>query len=63
MKLPASETRNAVLGNVFISDGQPGKVLRIKASKRIGEAGFQYQRKRAKEEEKGETVKLLMFFH
>ena len=53
LKLPASETRNAVLGNVFISDGLPGKVLRIKASKRIGEAGFQYQRKRAKEEEKG----------
>ena len=45
MKLPASETRNAVLGNVFISDGKPGKVLRIKASKRIGEAGFQYQRR------------------
>ena len=37
MKLPTSETRNAVLGNVFISDGKPGKVLRIKASKRIGE--------------------------
>ena len=36
LKLPPSETRNAVLGNVFISDGKPGKVLRIKASKRIG---------------------------
>ena len=41
MKLPASETRNAVLGNVFISDGKPGKVLRIKASKRIGEPGYE----------------------
>ena len=45
MKLPSSETRNAVLGNVFISDGKPGKVLRIKASKRIGE------RRRPREEE------------
>jgi len=36
LKLPSSETRNAVLGNVFICDGEPGKVLRIRATKRTG---------------------------
>jgi len=39
-KLPATETRNALLGNLFISDGQPGNVLKIDCQKRIGEKNF-----------------------
>ena len=58
MKLPPSETRNAVLGNVFISEGKPGKVLRIKASKRIGEP-----EERTQGGGEGGEGKLLMFFH
>ena len=37
IKLPESETRNALLGNLFISDGQPGEVLKIECSQRIGD--------------------------
>ena len=36
-KLPASETRNALLGNLFISDGEPGEVLRIDCRGRTGD--------------------------
>ena len=46
MKLPSTETRNAVLGNVFICDGEPGKVLRVKASKRIGSNRQRRRRRR-----------------
>jgi len=35
-KLPATETRNSVLGNLFISEGTPGKVLKIHCKKRTG---------------------------
>jgi len=40
IKLPDTETRNALLGNLFISDGSPGDVLKIECSKRIGEKNF-----------------------
>ena len=36
IKLPETETRNALLGNLFISDGEPGKVLKIDCRERIG---------------------------
>ena len=39
-KLPASETRNALLGNLFISDGEPGEVLRIDCRGRTGECNI-----------------------
>ena len=37
IKLPETETRNALLGNLFISDGEPGEVLRIDCRERIGD--------------------------
>ena len=46
LRLPASETRNAVLGNVFICDGQPGQVLRIKAGVRRGSEEEEEQHQR-----------------
>ena len=36
IKLPETETRNALLGNLFISDGEPGPVLKIDCRERIG---------------------------
>ncbi|XP_031635011.1 ester hydrolase C11orf54 homolog [Contarinia nasturtii] len=40
-KFPANETRMAFLGNMFVSEGKSGKVVQIKAKKRIGgEASF-----------------------
>merc|ERR1711970_311053 len=40
MKLPATETRNSVLGNLFISEGTSGKVLKIHCKKRTGDKNF-----------------------
>jgi len=40
MKLPATETRNSVLGNLFICEGTPGKVLKIHCKKRTGDKNF-----------------------
>lgn len=37
IKLPESETRCAVLANLYVSEGQPGQVLRIKCKNRIGD--------------------------
>ncbi|XP_028168455.1 ester hydrolase C11orf54 homolog isoform X1 [Ostrinia furnacalis] len=39
-RLPASETRTALLGNYLLSDGLPGQVIKVVAKKRIGEANF-----------------------
>lgn len=39
-KLPPEETRNSLLGNLFISEGKPGKVLKIQARKRKGATNF-----------------------
>ncbi|XP_053625603.1 ester hydrolase C11orf54 homolog [Plodia interpunctella] len=39
-RLPASETRTALLGNYLLSDGSPGKVIKVVAKKRIGSANF-----------------------
>lgn len=38
--LPASETRVALMGNYLLSDGSPGRVIRVVAKKRTGEANF-----------------------
>ena len=37
IKLPETETRNALLGNLFISDGKPSEVLKIDCRERIGD--------------------------
>merc|ERR1711872_143903 len=38
--LPNTETRNALLGNLFISEGKPGRVLRIHARSRTSGSNF-----------------------
>ncbi|XP_057658545.1 ester hydrolase C11orf54 homolog isoform X1 [Diorhabda carinulata] len=35
--LPDNETRLALLGNLYFSEGKPGKVIKVHAKKRIGE--------------------------
>lgn len=40
LKLENGETRAALLGNIFLSEGKPGKVLKVTASKRTGEENF-----------------------
>lgn len=39
-KIPNTETRCALLGNIFISEGKPGKVLKVNCKKRIGSKDF-----------------------
>ncbi|GBP32064.1 Ester hydrolase C11orf54 [Eumeta japonica] len=39
-RLPANETRSALLGNYLLSDGAPGQVLKVTAEKRTGPANF-----------------------
>lgn len=39
-KVPSNETRTALLGNLFLSEGKHGKVLKVIAKKRIGEENF-----------------------
>jgi len=39
-QLPNSETRFALLGNLFLSEGKPGKVLKVYAKKRTGSDDF-----------------------
>lgn len=39
-KVPSSETRCALLGNLFLCEGKAGKVLRVKAKKRTGDENF-----------------------
>lgn len=39
-QLPDSETRIALMGNYLLSDGKPGKVIKVVAKKRIGKANF-----------------------
>ncbi|CAG9862318.1 unnamed protein product [Phyllotreta striolata] len=38
--LPKNETRLALLGNLFFSEGKPGKVLKVHAKKRTGDDNF-----------------------
>lgn len=39
-KLPNTETRCALLANLFLSEAKPGQVLRIHCKRRIGEKNF-----------------------
>jgi hypothetical protein len=39
-QVPENETRCALLGNLFLSEGKPGKVLKVSAKKRTGEENF-----------------------
>lgn len=39
-KVPSTETRTALLGNLFLSEGKPGKVLKVICKKRIGDENF-----------------------
>ncbi|XP_074030692.1 ester hydrolase C11orf54 homolog isoform X3 [Leptinotarsa decemlineata] len=38
--LPNTETRLALLGNLLVSEGKPGKVIKVHAKKRIGDDNF-----------------------
>lgn len=39
-KIPNTETRCALLGNIFLSEGKPGKVLKVSCKKRTGSKDF-----------------------
>lgn len=39
-KVPLSETRSALLGNIFLSEGNSGQVLKVSCKKRIGNENF-----------------------
>ncbi|XP_021194852.3 ester hydrolase C11orf54 homolog isoform X2 [Helicoverpa armigera] len=39
-QLPNTETRTALLGNYLLSEGKPGKVIKVVAKKRIGPSNF-----------------------
>lgn len=39
-QLPNNETRVALLANLFVSEGKPGKVLRVNVKRRIGISDF-----------------------
>lgn len=39
-KIPNTETRVALLANLFYSEGKPGKVLRVQCKHRIGTDNF-----------------------
>lgn len=39
-KIPNTDTRCALLGNIFLSEGKPGKVLKVSCKKRTGNKDF-----------------------
>ena len=39
-KVPSTETRTALLGNVFLCEGKPGQVLKVVCKTRIGSENF-----------------------
>ncbi|XP_050663942.1 ester hydrolase C11orf54 homolog isoform X2 [Leptidea sinapis] len=39
-RLPTNETRSALLGNYLLSEGKPGKVIKVEVKKRIGPSNF-----------------------
>ncbi|OWR52104.1 ester hydrolase C11orf54 homolog [Danaus plexippus] len=55
-KLPASETRTALLGNYLLSNGEPGMVIKVVAKKRIGEKNFITAIREALKEHYGDKV-------
>jgi hypothetical protein len=40
LQVPQHETRCTLLGSLFLSEGKPGKVLKVSVKKRIGEDDF-----------------------
>lgn len=40
LKVPNNETRASLLGNIFLSEGKPGKVLKVMAKNRTGNENF-----------------------
>lgn len=40
LKVPKNETRAALLGNIFLTEGKPGKVLKVVVRNRTGEENF-----------------------
>ena len=40
LNVPNDETKCALLGNIFMSEGKPGKILKVNCKKRIGEKDF-----------------------
>ena len=40
LTVPATESKSALLGNLFMSEGKPGKVLKVVCKKRIGNKDF-----------------------
>lgn len=42
VKVPPTETRASLLGNIFLSEGRVGKVLKVTASNRTGKENFIY---------------------
>jgi hypothetical protein len=40
LQVPNPETRTALLGNLFLSEGKPGRVIKVVCKKRIGEENF-----------------------
>ncbi|XP_039746520.1 ester hydrolase C11orf54 homolog isoform X1 [Pararge aegeria] len=55
-QLPSNETRTALLGNYLLSEGKPGKVIKVVAKKRIGESNFITAIREALKEHYGDKV-------
>lgn len=53
--LPLNETRFAVQGNLFLSEGKPGKVIKVFAKKRIGKFSFTATMRKSIENRYGDT--------
>ncbi|XP_033225511.1 ester hydrolase C11orf54 homolog [Belonocnema kinseyi] len=54
--LPLNETRFSVLGNLFLSEGKPGKVLKVFAKKRTGKDSFIFSMRRSIENRYGKKL-------
>ncbi|XP_023947505.2 ester hydrolase C11orf54 homolog isoform X2 [Bicyclus anynana] len=54
--LPPHETRSALLGNYLLSEGKPGKVIKVVAKKRIGQSNFITAIREALKEHYGDKV-------
>ncbi|KAG5672001.1 hypothetical protein PVAND_002165 [Polypedilum vanderplanki] len=55
--VPNSETRTALLGNLYLSEGNPGKIIKVICKKRIGDENFiSAMQKQIAEEYKNQLV-------
>lgn len=55
-KIPSTETRCALLANIFLSEGKPGKVLKVRCKKRTGNKDFIASIRTALEQHYGERT-------